>query len=196
MLLPTLIRQEVENDTHAANLTGSAGTDTHAVSKAMTEDATDTGVEATGGVNAVSVSEWSAQIAATTPTDVVTANAVTPSQAVNKVVVVAQCYIVKQTGNGDVSIKIKEGANVLATQSATGMVNGDAYLFNAEVVLSNVSVAAHTYKATIESSTNHIRWAFANIAVIPISDSSTLSGSAGTDTHAAELTGASGNCKI
>lgn len=167
----------VQNDTHAANLTGTAD---------VIRDDPENIAEAIGSGVGQTVS-MTANIG-TTETTVTTAAATgTPTNAANVVVITAFCNFYKITNNGTVTMRIKENTTTLGTWSSTSLNNGTYAAKMLTAVLTDVSLAAHTYHVTIQYSTDGGRWRDADISVEVI---------ALQDTHAAGLTGNSGTCEI
>lgn len=122
-----------------------------------------------------------------TETEITTVG-ITPSGAINRIVFGAAALIFKETNNGDLTLRIKEGGVTLLSKTA---VNVTALSFEMIVIcdaLSNVTQAAHTYSFTTQASTFRQRTSFVAKGVYEVDLT-------GGDTHAAVLQGDPGTCQ-
>ncbi len=93
---------------------------------------------------------------------------VTPSGAKNRVVITAVVHATHLTGAATVTIRIKEGAAILASTTLAIDVYAN-YSKTLTVTLVDVSVAAHTYSVTLASSTGTGASSSIGISATPIS---------------------------
>ncbi len=110
-----------------------------------------------GGAVANSISRWSADLG-TTETTTSTSPSIIPTTPVNRVGLAAFGVFIKTIAVGDMTFRIKEGATVLVSATAVGLAVGQDNLPTIQVNLLNVSVATHTYTATVQASTAGIIW--------------------------------------
>ena len=162
----------VTGDTHAASLTGS---NTMALDNSIASSSVIDGYT-------------SNSLPAMLERDATSEITITPTTSTNIVVLSTFVNVTKTSNSGTFTVRIKEGTTTHF--SSTSPTIGINSIWTAVFVatLTNVTPTSHSYRTTIESSTNDgaINRAVLTAKVIQLS---------GSDTHAAILTGSAGTCQ-
>ncbi len=169
----------VQGDTHAASLTGS-NTQAAAISDNSASKVSNAG-------SAFFIAE----------TTLVSSAAVTPTSAINVLQIVASFVGLKQNNAGTVTGRIKEGAVTLASITTASIGIGSYAGITLTYTTTNISVAAHTYSLTAQTSTDNFRTNIVDGTTESQSIKVNLYSASltGSDTHAATLTGSAGTCQ-
>jgi hypothetical protein len=179
----------IGTDTHGASLTGSAGTDTHSAGLSGSVSGVDPvrqGFVNTGFPTLSSLLSTDTQLGSVV---------LTPTESKNKIYLRVNCRVARNSGT--IKLQIRESTTVLVNQDITTNVYA-----NLSVVLTDVSVASHTYTFNIIANGGQYQYGVSCSTgandrftyeglVFDITDThaGSLSGSAGTDTHSGSLTG-------
>lgn len=136
--------------------------DTHALAETAGAE-----IAAAGGANNWTEAGSASGNIAAAETDLVTLAPVTPGAADNKVAAVGHVRFQKQTAQGDATLRFKEGAITLSSETVTAVpINGFNGIFFLDYI-DDVTVAAHTYKISLQFSNDGGIWYVAHAAALP-----------------------------
>jgi hypothetical protein len=179
------------SDTHAGNLTGSAGTDTHSAGLSGTATQAENTSDSvfTNKAGFTSSNATGKLIASTAGTNEASVTVTTPSNS--SVIITATCYYDNDGGTSEtLNLRILDGTTTLESTSGSIGANTASGLTLVHVDTSP-ETGSRTYNAQAWANGGILFFVSLTVTHVQLTDThaGSLSGSAGVDTHEAGLTG-------